>query len=176
MNKLAPLLISFAFLLTACPPSEGDDEFVGGLFAFETYGVDDGCIDGALNTIYLPEGAGSTNPFGDEIYLPGDGELPYDGSIPLQAPFEDLSVTFTGDAGSRAFTGGENTQVDLDPDTYPDCKIDLAISADCTLSGSDSADCTATLGMSNLNGADCPVTSSDPCTFTLDIRGTRSGS
>lgn len=173
MNKLSPFLLLSLGLLLGCPPSDEGDDFEGGHFAFETYDVNDMCIDGALNTIYLPEGAGSTNAFGDHIYIPGTSELPYEGSIPLQEPFDDLSVTFTGDATSRAFTGGENTQVDLDPDTYPDCKIDLAISADCSLSGGDDVDCTATLQMSNVTGADCPVVSGDPCTFTLDIRGSR---
>ncbi len=181
MRNLAPLLL-LPFLF-ACPPSEGDDTgasegVAGGNFDFMTTGVDDQCSDGALNVVYLPDGAGTTNDFGAPIYIPGDDELPYNGSVDLPDPFTDVTVDITGDAtaGTRAFAGAQNTQVDLDPDTYADCKVDIGIAADCTLSGADAIACTATLEMSSATGADCPTFDSDPCTVTLDISGTRAGS
>jgi len=172
MHKLAALILPIGLLIGCQPTDETDGEFVGGRFNFETYAVTDTCLDGALEAVYLPEGPGTTNPICTPIYLPAVEELPYIGGIPLGPPFQPIEVTITGEGNARAFEGAENESIELDPDTYPDCVVDMAIGVNCTISGTDDASCVATLDLSNETGVDCPVLDS-PCELVLDIRGNR---
>lgn len=170
-HVLVPALLA---LSVACNPSEGGGDFEGGDFAFFTTGVEDACNDGALNPIFLPGGDGSENPL-DNNYVAGADELPWTGTVSLPDPFADAEVTVTGDDSSRSFAGAPSTGIDLDADTYADCKVDSDIGVELVISDSDNVTGTATISLSNFTGADCPTPTADPCDVTLDIRGERAG-
>lgn len=173
--RLSPILISGLLAMSvACNPSEDGGDFTGGDFAFFTTGVDDLCNDGALNTVFLPGGDGSENPL-DNNYVAGADELPWTGTVSLPDPFADSEVTVTGDASGRSFAGAPSTGIDLDADTYPDCKVDSDIGVELVISDADNVTGTATITLSNYVGDDCPPPTADPCDVTLDIRGERAG-
>lgn len=168
--RTAPLLI----LLAACSPSAGTGEaFTGGNFDFETTGVQDGCYDGSFEVLFLPEGAGTTNPWGDPIYVPGFDELPSTYEAALPDPFAATEVEVTGDAETRTVTGAQNTDVELDPDSYPGCLVDMNIDVDLVIVDADTVQGTATLHTAGFDEESCPVIDADPCDITLDIQGTR---
>ena len=105
-------------LLTAlaCTTDDAED-FAGGDFQITTTAVDDGCYDGAINTVFLPDGDDSTNDWANPTYLPGWDELPATYTIALQDPFSDMEVTMVdGGAQNLVVDGASQTAVELDAD------------------------------------------------------------
>ncbi len=154
--------------------TEGADDFTGGNFTVTTIGVEDGCYDNALNTVFLPEGDGTTNDWANAIYLPGFDELPAEVEIDLQEPFQDLTVTFEqGGEDELVVTDALQTEVQLQDDS--DCIADLNANVSLVVLDADSVEGSVSLENSNISSAtdDCPVFTSDPCTITLDITGVR---
>jgi hypothetical protein len=167
--RLAPLLV----LLAACSPSSSGGDFTGGNFDFETTGVQDGCYDGSFEVLFLPEGAGTTNPWGDPIYVPGEDELPSTYDVALPDPFTTTEVEVTGDAETRTVTGAVNSDVELDADNYPGCLVDMNIDVELVIVDADTVQGTATLHTAGFDEGSCPVVEADPCDITLDIQGAR---
>jgi len=163
-------------LLAALGCTTGDTaDFTGGDFQLTTTAVDDGCYDGALNTVFLPEGEGSTNDWADATYLPGWDELPATYDISLQDPWTDMEVTVTdGGAENMLIEDAQQVGIELDPDTYPGCTVDVSIYVDITIVSADEVSATATLTNTNLTGDTCPdMVGGDGCTMDLDVVGAR---
>lgn len=162
-------------LLTAlaCTTDDAED-FTGGDFQITTTAVDDGCYDGAINTVFLPDGDDSTNDWANPTYLPGWDELPATYTIALQDPFSDMEVTMVdGGAQNLVVDGASQTAVELDADQYPGCTADMSIYVDITVVSAGEISATATLTTSNTQGDTCPTITSDPCDITLDLVGAR---
>ncbi len=167
----------FAFLpalaLIACDPSANPGAFDGGNFQFTTRAVADGCLDGGMDLLFMPEGAGTPNEFADPIYIPGFDELPMTYDVSLQEPFNDMEVTVTGTADTRLVSGAQNDGVEFDADNYPGCTVDNVISVALTIDSADELTGTATLATSNFTGSTCPVPDEDPCDVVLTLTGAR---
>lgn len=161
-------------LVIGCPAADDDDdgEFTAGSFAFLTVGVSDACVDGALEVVYMPEGAATPSAWGYPIELPAFEDMPATVDIQLQDPFNDMTVEITSPGDDQfAINGEENLGVDLDPDTYDDCVVDYNIDALLTLSDNDNLTGTVSLHISNWAGDDCPA--STDCDVTLDVEAAR---
>lgn len=167
MRTLLPI-----FLLAACSPSGGGANFEGANFEFQTLDVVDGCIDGAFDTIFMPEG--TANDFGTPIYVPGFDELPMSYDIDLASPFQTMSVDVTGDEDTRTIRGAQSTGIEYDADNNPGCLIDALIDVDLIIDDADTVHGTATLELGSFDEASCPVvTDTTGCEVVLTINGTR---
>ena len=152
----------------------GADDFTGGDFQITTIAADDGCYDGALETVFLPEGAGTTNDWATTTYIPGWDELPATYTIELQDPWSDMEVTMVdGGAGNMVVEDATQTGVELDPDQWPDCTADASIYVDITIVSADEISATATLTLSNMQGDNCDPIDGDSCDVSLDLTGAR---
>lgn len=167
-------------LLAACNGKSGDSgtfdytTFKAGNFQFTSYKVDDGCLDGGMGVLFLPEGEGTTQAWKYPIELPSWSDLPATETLHLQDPFYDMDVTIVeGGAGIMSVQGAEQTGVYFDKDNYADCTVDMNIDASVTLHDADNVSGTASMSVSNVNGSTCPTFTEDPCSLTLYFTGTR---
>ncbi len=169
---MRPALLGLPLLLLACDPSEEHQDFTGGDFQFETYGVDDACFDGGFEVLFMPEGPEVVNAWGDPIYIPPLDELPASYSVTMPEPFSDMEVTVTGDEETREVAGADNEGVELDGDSYPGCLVDMSIDVSLVLDSATEVHGTAVLHTASFDEGTCPAVDSDPCDITLDLRGT----
>jgi hypothetical protein len=162
-----------ALLLSACTPSSSLADFTGGNFQFTTQSVTDGCLDGAMDVLFMPEGASTPNDFANPIYIPALSELPDTYTVSLQDPFSDMQVTVTGDESTRTVTGAQNDDVEFDATNHPGCLVNDSIDVALVIDSVDDLHGTATLHTSSFDESSCPVPTADPCTVTLDLTGAR---
>lgn len=165
--RTLPLL----FLL-ACDPSGSGGNFASGDFDFQTIDVDDGCLDGAFDTLFMPEG--TANDFGAPIYIPAVDELPSTYTIDLASPFGTMEVEVTGDGETRTIRGAQTTDVEYDDANHPGCLIDASVDVDLVIDDGDNVHGTATMELGSFDESTCPVvTNTAGCTVVATIRGTR---
>ena len=160
-----------AVFAAACSPSGGSDAFESGDFQLTTQDVNDGCLDGGMEVLFMPEGTPSD--FASTIFIPAEDELPLTYTVDIQDPFNDMEVTVTGDADTRTVTGAENNGVEFDADTYPGCLIDNSIDVDLTIDSADEMHGTATLHANSFDEGTCPTVDEDPCDIVLTLTANR---
>ena len=147
-------------------------QFEAGTFQFTTTAVDDDCYDQAFSVIFMPEG--TANDWATTTELPAWGDLPSSYSIELQAPFSAMDVTVSaGGDGEMVLDGAEQIDVELDPDNYPGCLVDMDISASFDVVGASSIQGNAVLNTAGFDESGCPVVGGDPCAITLDLTAAR---
>ncbi len=171
------VLVASGALLVGCPSDDDDDasgDFEAGMFEFSTVGVTDGCIGGAAEALYMPDGPSVPVVWEDTIELPAFDELPKTYTIPLPDPFHDMQITIDSPGEDQfEMDGAENNDVLLDEDQYGDCMTDNDISALLTIQDNDSITGTSTLTVTNVRGDNCPQFEADPCDVVLDIEAVR---
>jgi hypothetical protein len=162
----------FLFFL-AC--SNGVDEgapFDAGEYEVSTVAMVDGCLDGALEALFMPNGRDTPQVFEFPIYLPGQDELPMTYDISLRAPFVGVEVTVS-DGGEGVLDGvtGSIDEVLLNEPLYGDCGADMqgtvVLSPDSSASGTGLVELT----LANFEGSEerCPTLDADPCPVQLDL-------
>ena len=148
----------------------------GGDFDFYSQSVDDDCLGGALEALFMPEGPSEPNSFEYPIYLPDTAQLPYSATIDLRDPFVEMPVTIE-DGGSGGFKvrGAVMDSVVLGSAAYGDCAVTMTVDADLELIDVDSLDGSASISISDPRGDDgrCPVFSSAECTVQMTITAVR---
>ena len=88
--------LGLSLLLAACgEDAEPDDtvDFATGDFAISTNVVDDQCLDGGLNLLFMPNGTDTPWAWPFPVTLYAESALPSDYMIQLREPFGQLSVT-----------------------------------------------------------------------------------
>lgn len=152
-----------------------DAAFEAGSFQFTSTAVDDYCLQGGFSALLLPEGDGSENDWAYPIELPAWDALPATYTIQIQDPFSSMEITVTeGGTDQFAMDGAEQTGVVFNEDSYPDCLVDMDISATINIESSDSVEGNATLSITGSSGDTCPVfKKGPPCNVELDFYGTR---
>jgi hypothetical protein len=180
MHRILPLTV---LLLAAC--GDKDDTasdfdfatFEGGTFQFTTTAVDDGCYDGSFEPIFMPDGAETPNDWAATTELPSWGDLPASYELALPDPFLAMDVTVEegGDGVMVLSPTAQPDAVVLDEDNFPNCMVQITISADLTITGPDTITGAATLEMAGFEADpdNCPVVTSDPCEITLDLTAAR---
>ncbi len=176
--RLLPAALMAAALLVSCGDESTDFDFTafeGGTFQFTNIGVDDGCYDGSFNVIFMPEG--TANDWDITTEIPGWGDLPSTYDLSLPDPFTSMEVTVdeAGDGVMAINDVPQPGQVELDPDNFPGCFVDVVISADLTIIDADNLQGSATLVTQGFDDdpTNCPVVEEDPCTISLDLTATR---
>jgi len=148
-------------------------EFPAGQFQFTTTAIDDGCLDGGLHPLYMPEGTGTPKEWDYPIHLYPTEELPKTYGIELREPFGEMTVQVERvSAGEERARGVQNTGVQLGEAQFGQCVADLDADVLITLRTRDRATGQGALMMSNARGDDrCPKDMPADCTvlLTLDI-------
>lgn len=172
------LALALLVPLAACAP-EGEDfdyaTFEAGTFQFTNTGVDDGCYDGSFDVIFMPEGTASD--WDTTTELPGWADLPATYDLALPAPFHAMSVTVSeqGEGVMGLADAAQPEPVVLDEQNFPNCYVELVISADLTIVDADHVQGTASLESAGFDAdpTNCPQVTADPCTITLDLSAAR---
>lgn len=180
MNKFAPLAMGLALaFVTGCgdddETSGGDGAFSAGAFLVTVQSVDDGCFDGAIDTIVLPDG--TPRPLPAPVNMPGFADLPSQIDIQFDDPFQDVTGVPIEASGSNGFrvsgNGFEQNGVDI-ATTGTDCVADMLVTAELIASDNDTLTGTGTLTISAATGADCPsFIAGPPCSVTTPLTAVR---
>jgi len=173
--KICLPLLALGVVLAGCPGNDDDAaDFEAGMFVFTTLAVDDGCLGGAAEALYMPDGPETPVEWVDAIEVPAFAELPKTYTISLPDPYHDMEIEVTSPGEDQfAFDGAENLDVLLDEETYDDCMVDNDISAVITVEDNDNLSGSATLSTTNVRGDSCPEFDADPCDIVLDISAAR---
>ena len=176
----APLSLTIALVLTACAKDTNGDsgsfsiqDFTGGIFQVTTTGVDDGCMDGAFDLIFMPEGDNQPNDWGTTTEFPAYDSLPATYSIELQSPFSEMEVTVSENNGKLAVGEATQSEVLLDNDTWPDCRVNMSIDAELMVDNNDLLKGSAVLTTGSFDEDNCPEVTSEPCEILLDLSAQR---
>ena len=152
--------------------------FSGGLFELETYEVNDSCLDGGLDLVFMPNGTNAPYVLAENNELPALDELPSNQTIKLQAPFDSMIVDITaGENGSMQIRDAAQLGVVVDESQWGQCTADMNINADITVVDDDNVIISATVQVEKWTDGsaapddECPA--SDSCTVTLGMRGRR---
>lgn len=173
-------LILLPSLLLACGKDTTTDsgsfaleDFSGGLFQVRTLAVDDGCMDGAFDLIFMPEGEETPSDWGTTTEFPAFTALPATYEIALQEPFSAMEVTLSAASSGMSVGDASQTDVELDDNAWPGCRVDMGITADLVVHSDDHLIGSAVLTTSSFDEESCPAVTSEPCEIVLDIDATR---
>jgi hypothetical protein len=167
-------------LMLACGDSEEENNepttgFTGGSFTVTVQSVNDGCFDGAMTSIILPDG--TPNDLPAPVSFPSSSALPTQVDIQFNAPFQSVQgIPFeaVGDNGLRTVAPGfPQTGVDIGADGE-DCLADMTVTAELSATDANTFTGTATLTITSAVGDDCPsFLAGPPCAVTTVLRATR---
>jgi hypothetical protein len=178
MRWLLPLLLACggAGTDTDSAGSAKIQPWTGGDFDFYTQAMTDGCLGGAFEALFMPEGAATPHPFEYPIYLPDTEELPYTSTVDLREPFVEIPVIIedAGDGGFR-IRGAVMEAVELGAGAYGDCVVTMSVDADLRLIDSEELEGSASIAISDPRGSEerCPIFSSDDCLVELTLTALR---
>ena len=157
--------------------NSAQSSFSGGLFALETFEVQDQCLDGGLDLVFMPEGVDTPYRLAEDNELPAASALPSSQTIKLQAPFDSMAVEIT-DAGTGAMriVDAQQPDVVVDESQWGQCKADMVIEADITVVDDNNVNIAASVSVNTwkdgpTDGDACPT--ANPCIVTLSMRGSR---
>ena len=154
----------------------GETGFSGGSFVITVQSVQDGCFDGAMNTIVLPTGEPRELPA--PVSIPASTDLPAQVDIQFNDPFQDVTgieFELVGENGLKtAGEGFTQTGVDISTAEGDECEADMLVTADLSSQGEDRFTGTGTLTITETRGADCPAFENEPpCTVTTPLTADR---
>jgi len=173
--------LPYVALLTgtlSCTTTEGagdEGPFESGDFWVQTRSVDDRCLDGGLNLLFMPKGTAEPWPWPFPIAVHRPEELPLTYGIRLREPFGEMTATAaaSGD-NTQHWTFEKNVGVLLGPDQFGQCVVDMVAAADMSVRTNDLIDGHASLGMLDPRGDErCPVDLPASCEVTLVFVGER---
>jgi len=152
-----------------------DFVFVAGEMQLFVHSVEDDCLDGSLQLVFMPNGTNEPYALQNKTYIPGEAELPADLVIKLNDPFSNMPVTYQS-AGAYTYEIRDafQSQVELNLPSGQ-CAADMNITADVTIDAPDAISLTASVSLTAFSSADdlCPEFDADICSVTLDMTGTR---
>ncbi|MFT5432410.1 MAG: hypothetical protein ACI9OJ_003109 [Myxococcota bacterium] len=180
---LAPWVVSIAFLVgcsasteTTAAPDAGSSHFAGGEFQLQVERVDDGCLDGSLAVVFMPNGTQSAYPLANPTWIPGAEDVPTTYVMKLNAPFQDMSMTMEAGQGDQfVVKDAPQNAVPLNLAAASDCVVDMVFDATVDLVSSDSIAMSVRVTMTDFRSESeaCPAPSAPACAVTLDLTGTR---
>ena len=151
-------------------------DWTGGQFQFKTVGVEDNCLGGAFEVLFMPEGPAEPHDFEYLIYIPEYADLPELYTIDLRDPFVEMPVSVDAPDGTTyQIRGALMDAVELGSQAYGDCVATMTVDADIVPMSKDTAEGTASISISDPRGADgrCPVFDDEPCTVALSLEARR---
>ena len=147
-------------------------DYVGGDFMITTVAVDDGCLDGALEVLFMPDGPATPNMWEYPTYLPPFEDMPSTYPIDLREPFMGIVITVE-DVGNFQMRVQDAVmeEVLLGEDRYGDCVVTMTCDVDLTVLAPSYVTGSTAIAISDPRGEDdrCPVFDALPCTMTLEL-------
>lgn len=167
-----------------CGCGRSSNTLAAGKFQLTTTEVNDKCLDGGLDMLFMPDGKEHPYDFKDTDGSPIHTEIPAESSLPqtyeieLPQPFENMTIKLeSSGTGKMKIRDSKRNAVVIDKKNYGDCAADVALDADIIILDNDDLDIAASIRVTNWKSATdnkCPiVTGSDPCTVSLSLKGTR---
>ena len=151
-------------------------DFPAGVFQLTTLGIQDGCLDGGPELLFMPLGAHEPYDLAHTTEFYAHADLPKTYTIMLQAPFSAMQVTVERDGPSKMkVEDAVQTDVIVDVQQYADCNADAILDADILIVDRDRLSLTVGLRISGWRstGDTCPNVAADPCRVVLDMSGVR---
>ncbi len=177
--RIQVCLPALALLVLAGCPEDGPGaatDYTGGEFQFTTLAVDDQCLDGALEVLFMPEGPEVPRQWDYAAYLPSFGEMPATYTIELREPFGSIEVeVHDGGDGRMVASDAVMDEVLLGEDQYGDCAVTMTCDVDLAVQNADRVEGTTAISIADPRGDDgrCPVFDASPCTVTLTLQADR---
>ncbi|MFU8804551.1 MAG: hypothetical protein ACNA8W_12130 [Bradymonadaceae bacterium] len=173
------IALSLSFSLISCGNDtvDGPDfAFPSGDFIISTHFVDDRCLDGGLNLLFMPRGEDEPWEWPFPVQVQAPEELPKTYMISLREPFHEMTVTATQvHSDEQQFVAQTNPSVKLGPDRFGECVVALDGVVNLKLVDTDRVEGIAALQMRDPRGDDrCPVDMPPTCDVILSFDGTRS--
>ena len=154
----------------------GTDGIQGGDYTVTVEDVTDGCFDGAMDTIVLPDGSPRDLP--EPVTIPASGDLPATIDINFNDPFQDVTGVEVEAAGNNgiqtAADGFVQQDVNITNDGTGDCLATMNVTFELTQAEPGSLTGSGTLSITEATGADCPAfTAGPPCEVVSNLTATR---
>ena len=151
------------------------EQFVGGQFQLKVHRVTDGCLDGSVDLLFMPEGTGEPYPLKNTTWIPGEADVPMTYQMDLEAPFSDMTITMSASDQGYRIADGTQTGVVLGLAGSGDCSADMRFEGDVVLHALDSVSMTVRVELSDFTSAneECPKTSAPTCQVVLEMSGAR---
>ncbi len=151
--------------------------FASGEFQLSVVSVDDTCLDGSLDLVFMPTGKAAPYPLKNRTLIPALSELPKTYAMKLAAPFSDMTITMVSVQGKPAHMAVQDAvqkNVALGLPGSKDCVGDLRISAEVAITSKDAVTLSVTATLDALRSATdtCPVAKL-PCAVKLTMTGAR---
>ena len=171
---------TLALFIWACDGDNGaDDErdfsFSTGEFQVSTHGVDDRCLDGGLNLLFMPEGEDEpwAWPYSITLYDPEQLEQTY--PLTLREPFGEMEVTASEASDlEQRLQIHPNDSVKLGEERFGDCVVELGGHGQVEMVDSDEVEGIIFLELSDPRGDErCPADMPEHCNVNVGFTGTR---
>lgn len=168
-------ILSVTALLTSCGVDDPPFDFDAGEFEIFTLLVDDQCLDGGLDALFMPLGTDEPWrwPHAVDVFPPS--ELPRTYDLNLREPFGQMEITAEpGSPTEQQLLVHPNPSVLIGPAQFGDCVIALEGSVYVELTGTDRIEGVASLTMSDPRGDErCPADMPPSCPVLLSFEGNR---
>ncbi len=169
-------LLTLAIItLAGCDDGDPDFPFDEGEFQIFTLLVDDQCLDGGLNPLFMPQGTEEPWAWPHLIRVYPPSALPQTYDLTLRPPFHEMSVTAERVSSTeQQLTVHPNPSVLIGPEQFGDCAVELSGTVHVDLTGSDQIEGVASLNLSDPGGDErCPADMPTSCAVLLSFEGTR---
>lgn len=154
---------------------ERDFSFPTGEFQVYTHSVDDRCLDGALNPLFMPEGDDDpwAWPYPITLYDPEQLDQTYE--LTLRDPFGDMEVTAREESALEQHLDiHANPDVKLGKERFGDCVVELGGQGQVQMVDSDEVEGIIFIELSDPGGDErCPADMPDHCEVNIGFTGTR---
>ena len=149
-------------------------DFTGGMFQLSVLSVDDGCLDGSLQLMFMPDGNLEPYSLAFPTEFPSAVALPSSFRVQLKEPFSTLEMELVGVQGDMLEVA-EATQANvlLGVPGSGACSADLGFLADITVSSNDTLLLRTRVTLDGFLHPDCPTVQETPCEVILEMRGDR---
>jgi hypothetical protein len=146
----------------------------GGDYELRTVAMQDDCLDGALEALFMPGGPDTPQVFEFPVSIPDVDALPAQISVDLREPFVGMPVDVSADDDGVLRGTGSMTDVLLDQALYGDCTAQMDVTVEIVPESTTAATGHAELELSDVQGEDqgCPAMT-DGCAVWLDLRARR---
>ena len=174
--EITPLLM----LCSACGGGDGGAadtiDFATGEFTVQTHIVDDRCLDGGLNLLFMPEGVDTPWEWPFPITIHAEKDLPITYDIELRQPFGQMTMTATDSGVNQQLLVSEtNVGVLLGEAQFGNCAADIDATVQMRIERSDSGSGLGDLTLSNPRSDDgrCPPEMPPSCQVLLSFEAQR---
>ena len=149
-------------------------DFSAGEFQLSVENVEDGCLDGTLQLLFMPDGTAAPYALQNTTLFPSGSELPNTVTVQLESPFSNLSMEMSlGADNTFEVKAGRQENLLLGLAGTGECKASLDFDATITVLDANTLSLETAVQLEGFSHPDCPAVQQNPCQVLLRMRGTR---